>query len=304
MWLDVGMSVKDEPDGYQFGAFDFGLSPEQEERAQRLHRESIIIDLLYWGPMSYRAFDPSMQSQLQARFEVHRSPQAALIDAYQLPGRLALSDECPEMRRTWADSGVTGGQCPFLLASEAALLGTASYFNRIADRLEWIRKVDTARDFATTPVIASHSCAQGVYAHPRGKSDEELRAIAASGGVIGVVTVPFFLAKLEEASIGTWLDHVDYIADLVGWEHVGVGTDWPMAGPKWTMERLGDFASETGFDPDAHGTSGVTQNLAGFDDYRDFPNLTRGLVARGYSDEQVRAILGGNALRVFTEVLG
>jgi membrane dipeptidase len=61
------------------------------------------------------------------------------------------------------------------------------------------------------------------------------------------------------------------------------------------LSRLG-FRDQDLFDP--------TQRLRGFDDCRDLPNITRGLVRRGYSDEQIRGILGENALRVFAEVCG
>src|SRR5207253_1958845 len=81
-----------------------------------------------------------------------------------------------------------------------------------------------------TPVIANHASARAVHAHVRGKSDEELDAIAASGGLIGVVAVPFFLAG-GHPTIEAMLDHIDYIAGRVGWRHVGIGTDWPLQAP-------------------------------------------------------------------------
>ena len=62
------------------------------------------------------------------------------------------------------------------------------------------------------------------------------------------------------------------------------------------------FAADMGFRPGD--TAGAERTLVGFDDYRDYPNLTRGLVARGYADDDIRAILGENALRVFKAVCG
>lgn len=390
---------EEEPDGYRFGTYDFGLTDQEESRARSLHQSSVIVDLLYWGPLSYRSFEPPMEEACRALYRAHHNAQAALIDAYQLPGRMAIEGRCPQLHRAWSDSGITAGQYPLLIGNESVLLATASHFTRITERLPWIRKVDTADDLfeakrqgqlawfglcqpsqpistrlslldrahdlglrvlmltyneqdavgagclertdsglskfgervvhrcndlgividtahcgrqttldacerSATPVIASHTSAAAVYPHDRGKSDEELEAIAATGGVIGVVTVPFFLARLEDATLQTWLDHVDYISDRVGWQHVAIVTDWPMAGPKWTMERLAEFATETGFDADEHGTSATTHNLPGFDDYRDLPNLTRGLVSRGYGDEQIRGILGANALRAFAKAIG
>jgi membrane dipeptidase len=153
------------------------------------------------------------------------------------------------------------------------------------------------------PVNANHTAARGLYSHARGKSDEALRAIADTGGVIGVVAVPFFLTDKASPTIEVMLDHIDYIADLVGWQHVAVGTDWPLQAPdKILEETLGTELKGIGFrEADC---VDVTRRLIGFDDCRDLPNITRGLVKRGYSDEQIRGILGENALRVFEQVCG
>jgi membrane dipeptidase len=388
-----------EPDGYQFGRYDFGLDTDAEARAARLHRDSIVIDLLYWGPVTHRSFDGAMEQRLRNQFDGHRNPATSVYDAYYLPGRMAVEAKLPQLREAWAASGLTGGSYPFHVGSAASLAVSAGYLQRMVDGLGWVRKVRTAEDFVAAkregqlawvglcqptepvskdismldraydfglralmltynqqdfvgagctertdagltdfgrrvvahcnalgiavdtahcgrrttldaceasqaPVMASHTAAAAVYDHDRGKSDEELLAIAATGGVIGVVTVPFFLGPVADATVETWLDHVDHIANLVGSEHVAIGTDWPMAGPKWTMQRLADAAHELGFRDDEHGTGDITSNLIGFDDYRDMPNFTRGLVARGYDDEQITGILGGNALRVFSKTIG
>ena len=155
---------------------------------------------------------------------------------------------------------------------------------------------------STVPVVASHTSAAGVHLHDRAKSDEELRAIAATGGYVGVYAVGMFLTPEPEATIEHMLDHIDYIARLIGPAHVGIGSDWPMQAPQWGLERLSEWALEIGFRPE-HGV-GAPRNLLGFDDYRDFPNITRGLVARGYSDDEIRGILGENFLRVFEGVCG
>ncbi len=154
-----------------------------------------------------------------------------------------------------------------------------------------------------TPVLANHTCAQGVYGHARGKSDEELDAIAATGGLVGVVTVPFFLSGDPEATVEAVLDHIDYINERIGWRHIGIGTDWPMQAPEDVIEEtLGAIVDEIGFRPEDNVST--TQTLRGFQDYRDMPNITRGLVARGYDDEQIAGILGENFMGVFEAVCG
>jgi membrane dipeptidase len=155
--------------------------------------------------------------------------------------------------------------------------------------------------FSNGPVIANHTCAAGVYAHARGKSDEIIAAIAATGGLVGVVAVPFFLSSDPNVNVETMLEHVDYIAKKFGWQHVAIGSDWPLQGPTVHLERvLGSMAAELGFRESDN--ISPTRTMPGWRDYRDFPNVARGLVKRGYSDEQIQGILGENFVRVFEQV--
>ena len=155
--------------------------------------------------------------------------------------------------------------------------------------------------YSKKPVNANHTAARGVFNHARGKSDDGLRAIAATGGVIGIVAVPAFLTSSVVPSIDHMLDHIDYVANLVGWRHVAIGTDWPLQAPPDLLRTILSPANATlGFRE--RDRLDVTARLVGFDDCRDLPNVTRGLVKRGYNDEQIAGILGENALRVFSEV--
>src|SRR5262249_44649736 len=158
---------------------------------------------------------------------------------------------------------------------------------------------------SSAPVVATHTSAAALYRCDRAKSDEELRALAATGGVIGIVCVPFFLAAPDSPgqTIELVLDHVDYVSQLVGVEHVGIGTDWPIALPHALQRRMFvPFLAEIGF-REEHGVD-VVAALDGFRDYRDLVNITRGLVSRGYSDGEIAGILGENFLRVFEQVVG
>jgi membrane dipeptidase len=156
---------------------------------------------------------------------------------------------------------------------------------------------------AKRPVNANHTCARALSDVARAKRDDALKAIADTGGIIGVVTVPSFVSKSSNPSIEVVLDHIDYIANLVGWRHVSLGTDWPNQVPDDVQQKvLGDVYREIGFR--AEDRLDITDRVVGFDDYRDLPNITRGLVKRGYSDEQVQGILGENALRVFGAICG
>ena len=155
---------------------------------------------------------------------------------------------------------------------------------------------------SSAPVVASHTAAAGVYKHDRCKSDEELRALAETGGVVGIVVVPFLLTDAARPDLQTWLDHVRYVADLVGAQHVGIGTDWPMQAPSWALTLFNQAIEGAGFRRE-HKVD-LHSSLGGFESYADTPNLTRALVAGGFSDEETAGILGGNFLRVFEEVCG
>ncbi|HTY85290.1 MAG TPA: membrane dipeptidase [Silvibacterium sp.] len=118
-----------------------------------------------------------------------------------------------------------------------------------------------------------------------------------------MVTVPFFVSKRRRPGMDAVLDHIEYVADLVGWKHVSLGTDWPNQVPDETQRVvLGPILTELGFRDEDR--IDVTDRVRGFDDYRELPNITRGLVSRGWSDEQIIGVLGQNALRVFEQVCG
>ena len=157
------------------------------------------------------------------------------------------------------------------------------------------------------PVNANHTSARSVHRHPRAKSNEALRAIADTGGIIGLYTVPTFLTADRKPTIEHMLDHIDYISDLVGWQHVAIGTDWPLTAPDDVVLSTFGEDPQLGFRPaedDRPADIDLSKKLDGFDDLRDMPNITRGLVKRGYTDEQIQGILGENALRVFEDVCG
>lgn len=158
--------------------------------------------------------------------------------------------------------------------------------------------------FSNKPVTANHTSAEAVYKTDRAKSDKELETVADTGGIVGVYAVPFFLApQAAKATMDVMLDHIDYIVNLIGWEHVGIGTDWPfMLSHDLVDETIGGSWEKMGFR--AEHEIDNRMNMVGYDDARDFINITRGLVARGYEDDQIHGILGENFLRVFEEICG
>ncbi len=190
--------------------------------------------------------------------------------------------------------------------------GISNYGARVIARMNDLGIiVDTAHtghrstlDAATlsrAPIIDSHTCARALSDHARGKTDEELRAIAATGGVIGVFIIPNFLTTDPNPTVEHFFNHLDYIANLVGPEHVGIGLDWPPPLPAWARQKMTEVVFPMlGFRPEDR--AGSQALIDGFRDYRDWPNLTAGLLSRGYSDAEIKGILGENFLRVAEKV--
>jgi len=194
-------------------------------------------------------------------------------------------------------------------------LGMLIDISHVADKTFW----DTIA-VTKAPIIASHSSARALTNHPRNMTDDMLRAMAKNGGVVQVNFYSAFVdedyrkvadvqAKDREAAVKAYtdqlkaagktvtyldaehverewgnkiprpplkslIDHIDHVAKVAGIDHVGLGADWD-------------------------GVSGQTPQ--GIDSAADLPKITQALLDRGYSDADIRKILGGNLLRVFRE---
>ncbi|HEY6951372.1 MAG TPA: membrane dipeptidase [Bacteroidota bacterium] len=136
------------------------------------------------------------------------------------------------------------------------------------------KTVDDILAIASGPVIASHSGCAALDNHYRNLTDDQIRAIAATGGVIGVVFYPPFLSSSGSVTVETVANHIDHIRNLVGIDYIALGSDF----------------------------DGIEVTPAGLEDVSRFPALTNVLLRRGYSGEDVRKILGGNFMRVFRTV--
>jgi membrane dipeptidase len=214
-------------------------------------------------------------------------------------------------RRNPEDNGLTtfGEQ----VVAECNRLGIMVDVSHVSDKSFFdVLKVTAA------PVIASHSSARAICDHPRNLTDDMLEALAANKGVIQICFVSSFvktpepnperdaaMAQLEEkygsrrnindeetrkkwreeymavrekypeerATVGDIVDHIDHVVKMIGVDYVGIGTDFDGGG-----------------------------GVDGCDDVSDMPRITEELVRRGYSDEDIRKIWGGNLMRVFREV--
>ncbi|NQT81071.1 MAG: membrane dipeptidase [Candidatus Aminicenantes bacterium] len=168
------------------------------------------------------------------------------------------------------------------------------------------------------PVIASHSSVRSICDHPRNLTDKMLRALASNGGTIQICFVSSFVKKakpnperdkalsqlrekygslrttrdeaqrekirqeyrtilekypVDRATVKDLVDHIDHVVKLIGVDHVGIGTDFDGGG-----------------------------DIKGCDNVSELPNITEELVRRGYSEDEIRKIWGGNIMRVFRKV--
>ncbi|MGF7430783.1 dipeptidase [Thermoanaerobacterium thermosaccharolyticum] len=125
------------------------------------------------------------------------------------------------------------------------------------------------------PLIASHSDCKALCRHPRNLSDDQIKAIAAKGGVIGINFCPNFLRDDDNASIEDVLDHIEHIVNLVGINHVGFGSDF----------------------------DGIEKTPLGLDDVASFPKILDGLKKRGFKDDEINSISHDNFERIIKEIL-
>ena len=168
----------------------------------------------------------------------------------------------------------------------------------------WQTSLEAAQ-VSTRPVVASHTVAGAIYPHIRSKPDEVIKAIADSGGYVGICCISRFLRGAGD--ISAFLDHIDYVVRKFGADHAALGTDVAYSSQNSAAESKKvprrrrtrkEFRSLWPAD-DFKTTSEMTNSLA----WTNWPLFTVGLVQRGHSDEVIRKILGGNVMRVARDAM-
>ena len=124
------------------------------------------------------------------------------------------------------------------------------------------------------PVIMSHTAVFSLCHHWRCMTDDQIRALAQKGGVMGIAFAPMFIHP-EEATVDRVADHVCYVADLVGIDHVGIGSDF----------------------------DGLGRTVPVIPEVSQLVHLTRSMLAHGLSEEDVRKVWGGNFLRILQQTI-
>jgi membrane dipeptidase len=159
-----------------------------------------------------------------------------------------------------------------------------------------------ACEVSSQPVLFTHSNARALNpGHPRCKTDEAILRMAATGGVMRITGVRNFVKDSEPTTVEDYIDHFDHIRDLIGVEHLGIGSDIDLHGyddmPAEAYDALkanykGSYAFREKID------------IEGIDHPRRMFDVTEGLIRRGYTDEHIQGILGGNFQRVLGEIWG
>lgn len=161
-----------------------------------------------------------------------------------------------------------------------------------------------AAELARRPCV-THANAYAVVANDRNKKDEVLKIIAAKGGVIGLCGLPRSVHH-PAPTLVHMLDHLDYLVKTMGAEHVGLGLDY-VEGFKKAGFVLPQSRRNRTLRPDIFGSVDdfLTQDYpAGLEDIRKLPNLTQGMLLRGYSEQSMRQVLGESWLRAIALHIG
>ncbi|NLE77283.1 MAG: membrane dipeptidase [Chloroflexi bacterium] len=352
------------------------MTPEQQARAARLHRDSLVVDALnnpfgitdFADIMDYlrrggvHALHVTMMEMVPQPWSWAVTLQAIATwsgRCHRYPDQVTLATQVQQIRQARAQGqvalvfGLQNTECLERDLSRLDLLyglgvrivqltynernlvgdgylervdaGLSDFGLQVVRRLNQLRiLVDVSHcgpattldavEASSAPVAATHTGAKAIYPHPRNKSDEELKAIAASGGVIGILAYPLFLRQEGEDSIEDVLDHLDHVVELVGADHVGIGHDNfrhgspqdfranEAAGIATGMERVARKMPPERMFSRQRWDNRPLLRLRGFEDIAGWPNLTAGLVRRGYNDEEIGKILGENWLRLWGQV--
>lgn len=156
-----------------------------------------------------------------------------------------------------------------------------------------------AIEVSDDPVAFTHANPKALLENPRNKTDEQIKALAEKGGVIGATPYPIFLPAGYRSKLSDFLDVMDYLVDLVGVNHVAVGTDFTEKQPEGFFTWLHTGKSwEKPFSELEYPVI-YPEGIRSAD---ECPNITRGLVERGYTESEVKKIIGENWLRLYSQV--
>lgn len=160
---------------------------------------------------------------------------------------------------------------------------------------------------STKPVLITHAGCAAIHAHPRNKTDEQLKAVAAKGGAVGIYDLPYLAASPKQPDLDVYMAHMIHALNICGEDHVGVGSDSAMTPFDTSPEGLEAFNRETARRK-ATGVAAPEEDrplyVEGLNHSRRMETIADALLKRGYSERAAEKVLGLNFVRSLTEIWG
>jgi membrane dipeptidase len=150
------------------------------------------------------------------------------------------------------------------------------------------------------PCAYTHVAPKGAFAHPRNKSDEQLREIVDHGGFVGVATYPPFMKSGAETTLEDCIELFEYMIDVCGEANIGIGTDFTQGYDETFFDWL---RHDKGYARRANPGRGRAPTVKGMETLADYGRLTQAMERRGWKESRIRAVLGENWLRFLGEVI-
>jgi membrane dipeptidase len=158
---------------------------------------------------------------------------------------------------------------------------------------------------STRPVIVSHAGCAAVYAHPRNKTDEQLRAVAQKGGVVGIYDLPYLVASPRQPDVEDYLEHMTHALSVCGEDHVGIGSDQYIQPFDTSPKGIEEYKKEDA-DRRAAGVAAPGEDRPPYTEGLNVPNrceiVADGLLKRGYTARVAEKVLGSNFEHAFKEI--
>lgn len=158
---------------------------------------------------------------------------------------------------------------------------------------------------ATRPTLMTHAGCAVVHVHPRNKTDEQLRALAARGGVVGIFDLPYLTASPRQPTLDDYMAHLEHALKVAGEDHVGIGSDVGIAPFDTSAKGMAEFAKEA----EQRHTAGLAAPeedrptyVVGLNVPRRIEIIADRLLRSGYSATVAEKVIGANFQRVFTEI--
>jgi membrane dipeptidase len=170
------------------------------------------------------------------------------------------------------------------------------------------RTIDEAIAYAKRPLVISHTGARALMDHPRNVADATMKAVADKGGVVGVYFMPYLRADMHPGAADV-IAHVEHVAKVVGEDHIGIGTDngvLPLNLDPASKKRLDDWQRERirlGIAAPGEAV-GVYPYVAEYNSVDRYRRFAADLARRGWSQERLEKLMGGNFLRVYRDAWG